>query len=122
MIVTAVAFRVSSTRSWPSAMGGAVPASCCMVMHRGTRTEEPGARQLNYRVTVSALEQLFPIQREKPFYFWYSDRAPRADHSAYLSIASCYLWGYRLFSASFPARTTPSAPLISLNRGSASFC
>ena len=26
----------------------------------------------------------------------------------YQSVASCYLWGYRLFSAQFPARTTPN--------------
>jgi len=49
-----------------------------------------------------------PIQREKPFYFWYPDEAPRAYRSVYQSIASCYLWGYRLFSARFPARTTPN--------------
>jgi len=107
VVLAAIALRVSSRRSWLFMVGFAC-ILVLLVVHRAPRMGEPGERELNYRVTLDALEQLMPIQLEKPFYFWYSDKAPRAYWSAYQSVASCYLWGYRLFSASFPARTMPN--------------
>jgi MFS family permease len=106
-VLAAIALRVSSRRSWTVAVGLAC-ILVVLVVHRGARAGEPGERELNYRLTLDALERLVPIQLEKPFYFWYSDAAPRAYRSVYQSVASCYLWGYRLFSAQFPARTTPN--------------
>ena len=105
--LAAIALRMSSRRAWLSAMGLACIV-VLLVVHRGTREGQAGERETSYRVTVDALEQLLPIQLEKPFYFWYSQDAPRAYHSAYQSISSCYMWAYRLFSARFPARTTPT--------------
>jgi hypothetical protein len=105
--LAAIAVGVSSRRSWVLAVG-LVCVLVLLVVHRGSREGEPGERELSYRVTVDAFEQLMPLQREKPFYFWYSDEAPRMYRSVYQSVASCYLWGYRLFSARFPTRTTPN--------------
>lgn len=107
VLLAAIAFRLSSRRSFPFAVGLAC-ILVLLVVHRGMRVGEPGERELSYRVTVDAFERLVPIQEEKPFYFWYSDEAPRMYRSVYQSVASCYLWGYRLFSARFPARTTPN--------------
>jgi hypothetical protein len=110
VVLAAIALRVSSRRSWLFAVGLAC-VLLLLVVHRGTRVGERGERELNYRLTFDALERLVPIQLEKPFYFWYPDAAPRAYRSVYQAVASCYLWGYRLFSSRFPERITPAGTL-----------
>jgi hypothetical protein len=78
-----------------------------MLVQQYEDTVQPGERRRNYQLTVDALDQLRPIQEEKRLFFWYSDQAPRELHSVYMSTSSGYLWGFRLFSAKFPARTRP---------------
>jgi hypothetical protein len=106
VMLAAIACRVSSTSTWPVAAGLAC-VFLLLIVHRDARVGEPGERESSYRATVDAFARLRPMQMEKPFYFWYSNDAPRVYQSVYQSIASCYLWGYRLFSARYPARTTP---------------
>ena len=107
VMLAAFFLRGASVRPLAAAIAFAC-ISLVFLLHIERVSAEPGGRERNFHLTVDALAQLTPIQAQgKRMYFWYADDAPPALSTAYLSVSSCYLWGYSLFSTKFPSRVTP---------------
>ena len=120
VMLAAIAFRVSSRRSSPFAVGLAC-VLLLLVVHRGMRVGEPGERELSYRVTVDAFEQLRPIQDGEALLLLVFRRG--ASCLPERVPVYCLVLFVGISTVQRPlsrrARHRP-APTISLNRGSAS--
>jgi hypothetical protein len=108
---SAIAGAAAAGRRRPQALAAALVPLAILVPVSGTTWQASAIQQRirNYEVTVAALDVLRPLNARRPLFFWHPGNGSPAASGAYTSIASSYLWGYRLFSNAYPSPNGPFA-------------